>query len=242
MEVWGIFTLSSLDNLVFDEEQIFCKGVFRMYEESSGGNFQRKTAIIVAGALCLALLLVIVSLFTIFHQRDKAAAIEDPTDFEVTLGGRIAAEGEDPPAWQSKQLKVHPGDQLEVQVGYINLAAQTQANVCLGFDLPDGITYSPGSAQLFNVNSPNGETPVEDMVVDYGANIGNYAGYTEVTQPEDAAEDTAKYGASGYVRIQLTIPEDTTEITKPIVVWVRAGTDGEEAHLVFQEITLNLSK
>lgn len=224
-----------------------------MFEEDSGGfnpceipeeDHKRKRIVaITASTLCLALLLVLGSLYFIFRPGSEAAASEEPADFSVSLNGRLkAAEGEEPLAWQDGQLKVHPGDQLEVQVGYINLAAQTQANVCLGFDLPDGTVYTASSAKLFNVNSPNGETPVDDMVIDYGANIGNYAGYAEVAQPEDVKENGPQYGASGYVRIQLTIPDDITEITQPITVWVRAGLEGEEAHLVFQELTLKLSK
>lgn len=214
-----------------------------MYEEGSGGNYQRKTAAIVATVLALALLFIIGAVYFIFRPGGTATTSDEAVDFKVTLNARVAAsEGEEPPSWQNGHLKVHPGDQLEVQVGYVNLAAQTQANVCLGFDLPDGTTYGTGSAQLFNVNSPNGETAVDDMVVDYGANIGNYAGYAEVTQPDDATADSTKLGASGYVRIRLTIPEDITEITKPITVWVKAGVEGEEAHILFQELTLKLSK
>lgn len=66
-----------------------------------------------------------------------------------------------------------PGTKVDYLLTYKNTGTTQQNNVVLKDELPDGVTYIPGSSNLTNGSNPKGST-VGDGISATGLDIGNY--------------------------------------------------------------------
>ena len=67
------------------------------------------------------------------------------------------------------------GDEVEYQIEYVNLAADTVDNVMIRDILPNNMEYVADSTYLYNSNYQSGVKVVENTVTTSGINIGSYA-------------------------------------------------------------------
>jgi len=68
------------------------------------------------------------------------------------------------------------GETVTFKVRYENTGTMDQNNVVIRDTLPEGLTYVPGSAKLYNNNLVDGKDVNDDVVSENGMNIGDYAG------------------------------------------------------------------
>lgn len=75
----------------------------------------------------------------------------------------------------SEAVDAHIGDEVEYQIEFVNLSAETVNNVMIRDVLPNNVEYVSGSTLLFNASYQNGLRLDRDTVTTTGINIGNYA-------------------------------------------------------------------
>lgn len=88
----------------------------------------------------------------------------------------------------ARSITAQPGQTVQYEIAYKNTGNTTQKDVAIRDQLPKGITYVPGTAQLMNGNFPNG-TKISDAIVTNGVVTGDYLP-----------------GAAGYVMFEATVP------------------------------------
>lgn len=84
------------------------------------------------------------------------------------------------------------GDEITFKVRYDNTGTMDQLNVVVKDTLPEGLTYIPGSAMLYNNNLTEGKAVNDDIIAENGMNIGDYAGgsgWAEVTYKAKINDD-----------------------------------------------------
>ena len=84
------------------------------------------------------------------------------------------------------------GDEITFKVRYENTGTMDQLNVVVRDTLPEGLTYIPGSAMLYNNNLTEGKVVNDDIIAENGMNIGDYAGgsgWAEVTYKAKVNDD-----------------------------------------------------
>lgn len=84
------------------------------------------------------------------------------------------------------------GDEITFKVRYDNTGTMDQLNVVVKDTLPEGLTYIPGSAMLYNNNLTEGKAVNDDIIAENGMNIGDYAGgsgWAEVTYKAKVNDD-----------------------------------------------------
>ena len=84
------------------------------------------------------------------------------------------------------------GDEITFKVRYENTGTMDQLNVVVRDTLPEGLTYVPGSAMLYNNNLTEGKAVNDDIITENGMNIGDYAGgsgWAEVTYKAKVNDD-----------------------------------------------------
>ena len=103
------------------------------------------------------------------------------------------------------------GDEVEYQIMYKNLLAETVNNVTIRDVLPTNVEYVKDSTYLYNSNYQSGVKLAENTVVSSGINIGSYA---------------AKGNA--YVRFTGKVVDNTLGCgSNQLVNWASAQVDGE---------------
>lgn len=84
------------------------------------------------------------------------------------------------------------GDEITFKVRYDNTGTMDQLNVVVKDTLPEGLTYIPGSAMLYNNNLTEGKAVNDDIIAENGMNIGDYAGgsgWAEITYKAKVNDD-----------------------------------------------------
>lgn len=84
------------------------------------------------------------------------------------------------------------GDEITFKIRYDNTGTMDQQNVVVRDILPEGLTYIPGSAMLYNNNLTEGKAVNDDIITENGMNIGDYAGgngWAEVTYKAKVNDD-----------------------------------------------------
>jgi len=93
-------------------------------------------------------------------------------EYEVEKSVRL--EGQTSNDWE--QSKTVDSEQVvEYKIEFTNVGSTDLDSVIIRDDLPEYVTYVPGSTILFNSTYPNGKNMTSDNVVTTGINIGNYA-------------------------------------------------------------------
>lgn len=100
-------------------------------------------------------------------------------------------------SWQEDKLVVHPGDEIELQLGYANYS-NTEHTTYVGFILPSALEYQN---ETFTLYSTELEGPVRFKGDISNVNIGTYP-----AAPEGTESDTP--GGYAYCRILVTVSED----------------------------------
>ncbi len=118
--------------------------------------------------------------------------------------------------WQEDSLVVHPGEEVELQLGYANYSDTTQTTY-VGFALPTEVVYE---AETFTLYSTELEEPIR-----FKGNIGSVGIGDYPAVPEGAEPGTP--GGYAYCRILATISEDAKPGTKllPQVMLTCNGAD-----------------
>lgn len=92
-------------------------------------------------------------------------------NFEVTKEVSLAGKGQ-----YSESVNVKPGDKVDYRIKYKNTGTVQQDNVIIKDNLPQGMTYVPGTTYVSNKNTNNQWSKVDsDEVVKGGINVGSYA-------------------------------------------------------------------
>jgi len=106
-----------------------------------------------------------------------------------TFTKTVRLDGSGVNGWKSN-LTVNQGATVNYELDYENTGNTKQTNVTLTDQLPAGATYIPGSAKLYNQESPDGKT-IDDSVISTGTNIGDYADGTNAYLDFSARIDAA---------------------------------------------------
>lgn len=77
-------------------------------------------------------------------------------------------------AWGEK-VDAKVGDEVEFQIEYVNLSADTAKDVMIRDVLPTNMEYVMGSTYLYNAGNQNGAKVDQNTVTTSGINIGNYS-------------------------------------------------------------------
>ena len=75
----------------------------------------------------------------------------------------------------SESVEAKVGDEVEYQIEYVNLLAETVKNVAIRDVLPTNVEYVPGTTYLYNASHQNGVLLEGDHVTTTGIIIGDYA-------------------------------------------------------------------
>lgn len=75
----------------------------------------------------------------------------------------------------NKSVTVNNGDTVQYLLGYENTSGEDQTNVWFRDQLPQGLTYVPGSTQLTNAVHTDPLTLGDELTTGTGVNVGNYA-------------------------------------------------------------------
>lgn len=67
------------------------------------------------------------------------------------------------------------GDEVEFEIEYLNLLAETVHNVMIRDVLPTNIQYVEDSTKIYNTNYPDGVRVIDNTLTTTGINIGSYA-------------------------------------------------------------------
>lgn len=108
-------------------------------------------------------------------------------NFTFTKSVRLDGSGVN--GWKNN-MTVNQGATVNYELAYDNTGNTKQTNVTLTDKLPAGVTYIPGSAKIYNEESPDGKT-IDDSVVGTGSNIGDYADGTNAYLDFSARIDAA---------------------------------------------------
>lgn len=92
----------------------------------------------------------------------------DQANFTFKKDVRVSGTKE----WKDS-VSAAPGTKVDYLLTYKNTGTTQQNNVVLKDELPDGVTYVPGSSNLTNGSNPKGST-VGDGISGTGLDIGNY--------------------------------------------------------------------
>jgi len=106
-----------------------------------------------------------------------------------TFAKNVRLDGSGVDGWKNN-LSVNQGAVVNYQLAYDNTGNTTQTNVTLRDKLPAGVTYIPGTAKIYDANSPNGKT-LDDSIAGEGTNIGTYANDTNAYLDFSARIDAA---------------------------------------------------
>lgn len=87
------------------------------------------------------------------------------------LSKTVRLKGDD--TWH-EAIDAKVGDQVEFQIEYVNLSADSAKNVMIRDILPTNMEYVSGSTYLYNAYYQNGTKLDNDTVTTTGINIGNY--------------------------------------------------------------------
>lgn len=91
-------------------------------------------------------------------------------DFEVTKEVSVAGKGA-----YGESVTVKPGEKVDFRIKYKNVGTTQQDNVIIKDNLPQGLTYVPGSTFVSHKNTNNQYQNVEsNEVVKGGINVGSY--------------------------------------------------------------------
>lgn len=111
----------------------------------------------------------------------------------------------------SEAVYANNGDEIEFQIEYENMTAESAKNVMIRDILPDNMEYIKGSTVLYNYTYQNGLKVDQDTLTTTGINIGNY-------------------GARGnaYVRFSAkVVNENLANGANQLVNWSSATVNGE---------------
>lgn len=131
-----------------------------------------------------------------------------------TFSKSVRLDGTGSNAW-TNNLTVNPGATVEYRLAYDNVGQTQQDNVTLEDDLPAGLTFVPGSTELDNDATPNGEA-LADGITTGKVDIGSYAAgsnaYVYFKAKVDAAPCTALPNVA-YVITQNGNASDKATVT-----------------------------
>lgn len=117
--------------------------------------------------------------------------------------------------WQTTNT-ANAGDKLDYMIRFENKGNTTLKNVIVGDNLPDYMTYVPGSTYVYNANHANGIAAGSDNVYKGGINVGSYApgteGYVVFTVQLDQNKKFAKCGNYVLTNVGLVRPEGMNEV------------------------------
>ncbi|HUO61928.1 MAG TPA: hypothetical protein VMT96_00555 [Candidatus Bathyarchaeia archaeon] len=92
-------------------------------------------------------------------------------NFEVTKQVSISGQNN-----YSDSVNVKPGDQVDYKISYVNTGTTQQDNVVIADDLPQDVTYVPGSTYMSSSQTNDQWSPVSgDDIINGGINIGSFA-------------------------------------------------------------------
>jgi uncharacterized repeat protein (TIGR01451 family) len=74
----------------------------------------------------------------------------------------------------AETVATNPGDKVDFRLSFKNTGDVKLDNVVLKDQLPAGLSYTAGTAKLYNSEYPSGYTLPDSFLTDTGANIGNY--------------------------------------------------------------------
>ena len=74
----------------------------------------------------------------------------------------------------SESVTAKVGDEVEFQIAYTNLLAETVNDVMIRDVLPENVEYVADSTYLYNTNYPNGVQLKDNTVTTVGINVGSY--------------------------------------------------------------------
>lgn len=116
--------------------------------------------------------------------------------------------------WELKNTAV-PGDKLDYMIRFENKGNTTLKNVIVGDNLPDYLSYVPGTTRIYTTNHPSGIAAESDNVYKGGINVGNYApgstGYVVFTAVVDSKNKFATCGVYTLKNVGVVRPEGMNE-------------------------------
>lgn len=116
-----------------------------------------------------------------------------------TFTKSVRLDGSGVNGWKNSET-VGQGGIVNFELAYDNTGTATQNNVTMLDKLPAGMTYIPGSAKLYNGESPDGKT-IDDSITKNGTNIGDYPqgtnAYLDFSARIDAAPCTVLTNTAG---------------------------------------------
>lgn len=125
--------------------------------------------------------------------------------------------------WSTEAINAKVGDEVEYQIGYVNLEDDTVNDVIIRDVLPTNVEYVAGSTELFNSNHQKGAKVQSDDVTTTGINIGNYLSK-----------------GKAYVRFTGKIVDKTLACgSNQLVNWANVTTHGSVAALDDVSVMVN---
>lgn len=125
----------------------------------------------------------------------------------------VRFEGQTSADWK-ESLNAKPGQTVEWRVTFKNNGGTPLSNVKIVDNLPNGMTFVPGSIKLLNGNHPNGIAVSDEAIQANGrqvnADIGNYnPGSTAhlVFKTKVAADKDVPCGGAKYVNVAYATPQ-----------------------------------
>ena len=68
-----------------------------------------------------------------------------------------------------------PGECIRFRIGIRNMSSEIFRNLTLRNISPTGLSYINGSTMIYNAKHPQGVTLSDNIIIDMGVNIGDYA-------------------------------------------------------------------
>lgn len=112
------------------------------------------------------------------------------------------------------------GDEITFKVRYQNTGTMDQLGVTVRDTLPEGLTYIPGSAILYNNNLTEGKAVNDDIIAETGMNIGDYAGSTGWAEVTYKAKINDSLKCAGELTNSVTVITADGEKTTNVKITV----------------------
>lgn len=140
-------------------------------------------------------------------------------DLSYEVGYTVRRANSEDHNW-STSIQVSPGDVLDVQIQYDNTSSETQHNVAVYSQLPEGLTYVPDSTRLYNATYPDGVQLANNDLCINGILIDHYGG----------RQGTSRVGGNAYLRFQVQVDNLTEDTTLESVLKIAPEEQTAEPH------------
>lgn len=139
---------------------------------------------------------------------------------DFTVAKAVSKHGEN--KW-NENIAAQPGETVDYRIQYRNTGDVQQDDVVVKDQLPEHMSYVPGTSKLYNSQHPNGFQLSDGVVTDQGVNIGSHApgGVSYVVfQAKAASADELECGVNtltnkASVTTDYGSKDDTADVTVP---------------------------